>query len=103
MRNALLAILLLQALAVTQAAAQSTVPVLRYMPPANAIQIGTGRPDDYSFSGFNASLQVYPFRPFTGDIRADFQASRLRSWLSPQYQEQNLGDTPQFMDIAVPG
>jgi len=103
MRKVLLAILVLQALAVTDAAAQSTVPVLRYTPPANATQIGTGRPDDYTFIGFNGALQVYPFRPFTGDIRAAFQMSLLRDWITPQYQEQNIGDTPQFMNIAVPG
>src|SRR5262245_13209330 len=84
MRTTLLAILAIEALAVSHAAAQSTVPVLRYTPPANAIQIGTGQPDDYSFSGFNGSIQIYPFRPFTGDIRQRFQASLLRQWIAPQ-------------------
>src|SRR5262245_3011146 len=103
MRNALLAIVVLQALAVTPAAAQSTVPVLRYAPPANAIQIGTGQPDDYSFSGFNGSVQIYPFRPFTGNIQQAFQANLLREWIAPQYQEQNLGGAPQFVAMSVPG
>jgi hypothetical protein len=108
MRNALLAILvlqifLLQALAVTPAAAQSTVPVLRYTPPANAIQIGTGRPDDYNFTGFNGSVQIYPFQPFTGNIQQAFQTNLLRQWIAPQYQEQNLGGAPQFAAASVPG
>jgi hypothetical protein len=103
MRNALIAIFLLQVLVVTHAAAQSTVPLLRYAPPANAIQIGTGQPDDYSFSGFNASVQIYPFRPFTGNIQQAFQANLLREWIAPQYQEQNLGGAPQFVAMSVPG
>jgi hypothetical protein len=103
MRNVLLAILVLQALALTHAAAQSTVPVLRYTPPTNAIQIGTGRPDDYSFSAFNGSVQIYPFQPFTGNLRQDFQTNLLRHWIAPQYQEQNLGGMPQFTDGSVPG
>jgi len=103
MRNALIAIFLLQVLVVTHAAAQSTVPLLRYAPPANAIQIGTGQPDDYSFSGFNASVQIYPFRPFTGNIQQAFQANLLREWIAPQYQEQNLGGAPQLVAMSVPG
>jgi len=103
MRSILLAILALQVLAVAHAAAQSTVPVLRYTPPTNAIQIGTGQPDDYSFTSFNGSLQIYPFRPFTGNIQEGFQTNLLRHWIAPRYQEQNLGGTPQFMDISVPG
>ena len=103
MRNAHLAIFILQALAMTDAAAQSTVPVLRYTPPMNAVQIGSGLPDDYSFSGFNGSVQIYPFRPFTGDIQQGFQTNLLRHWIAPQYQEQNLGGAPQFAGASVPG
>src|SRR5262249_25421960 len=95
--------LVLQAIAVTPAAAQSSVPLLRYTPPANATQIGMGQPADYSFSGFNAALQVYQFRPFTGDIRRAFETNLLRDWIAPQYQEQALGGTPQFMAPSIPG
>jgi hypothetical protein len=102
MRKVLLAILLLQALAVSPAAAQSTVPVLRYIPPTNATQIGTGRPDDYSFSGFNGSVQIYPFQPFTGDIRQGFETTLLRHWIATQYQEQNRSAL-QFAAASVPG
>jgi hypothetical protein len=90
MRNALLVVLALLVFPMTDAAAQSTVPVLRYSPPANAIQIGTGLPDDYTFTGFNGSLQIYPFRPFTGDIQQGFQTTLLRDWIAPQYQEQGV-------------
>lgn len=89
--------------AMTDAAAQSTVPVLRYTPPANAFQAGTGSPDDYAFNGFNASVQVYPFRPFTGNIQQAFQMTLLRDWIALQYQEQNPGEPPQFGIGAVAG
>jgi hypothetical protein len=92
-----------QVLAMIKAAAQSTMPVLRYTPPANAIQAGTGSPADYSFTAFNAAVQIYPFRPFTGDIQQAFQMTLLRDWIALQYQEQNVGGPPQFYTITVPG
>src|SRR5438874_1147738 len=86
----------------TKAAAQSTVPVLSYTPPANAIQAGTGSPANYSFTAFNAAVQIYPFRSFTGDIQQTFQMTLLRDWIALQYQEQNVG-APQFYTTSVPG
>lgn len=62
-----------QVLAVTDAAAQSTVPVLRYTPSANTYQAVTAPADDYAFNGFNASVQIYPFRPFTGIFSRRFR------------------------------
>jgi hypothetical protein len=103
MRNALFVILTLQVFAMTNAAAQQTVPVLRYTPPANAFQAGTGSPDDYSFNGFNASVQFYPFRPFTGDIQQAFQTTLLRDWINPMHQEENYGAQPTFGTGFVPG
>jgi hypothetical protein len=90
-------------LAVTDAAAQPTLPVLRYMPPANAYRAVTAQADDYAFNGFNASVQIYPFRPFTGDIQQAFQMTLLRDWIMPQYQEENVGAPPAFATAAVPG
>jgi hypothetical protein len=88
---------------VTKAAAQSTVPVLRYTPPANAYQSAMAPPDDYAFNGFDASVQIYPFRPFTGNIQQAFQMTLLRDWIAPQHQEENLGAPPAFGTVAVPG
>src|SRR5215813_3034672 len=88
---------------VTKAAAQSTVPVLRYTPPANTYQSAMAPPDDYAFNGFNASVQIYPFRPFTGDIQQAFQMTLLRDWIAPQHQEENVGAPPAFATVAVPG
>jgi len=52
--------------------------VLRYTPPANVFRQAIQPAEDYSFNGFNASLQVYQFRPFTGDIRQGVQRTLLR-------------------------
>jgi hypothetical protein len=93
----------LQVLAMTGAPASSTVPVLRYAPPANAIQAGSGSPADYSFTGFNAAVQIYPVRPFSGNIQQAFQMTLLRDWIALQYQEQNVGGPPEFYTMAVPG
>jgi hypothetical protein len=87
----------------SDAPAQSTVPMLRYTPPANAFQAGTGSPDDYAFNGFNALVQIYLFRPFTGNIQQALQMTLLRDWIALQYQEQNLGGPLQFPTDAVPG
>ena len=87
----------------TSAPAPPTVPVLRYTPPANAIQAGSGSPADYSFTGFNAAVQIYPFRPFGGNIQQALQMTLLRDWIAPQYQEQNVGGPPEFYTMAVPG
>jgi hypothetical protein len=81
----------------------ATTPVLRYTPPADAIQVATGSPADYSFTAFNAAVQIYPFRPFTGNIQQAFQMTLLRDWIALQYQEQNVGGPPQFYTAAVPG
>jgi hypothetical protein len=95
--------IVLQVLAMTGAPAHSKVPVLRYTPPANAFQAGFGSPADYSFTGFNAAVQIYPFRPFTGDIQQSFQMTLLRDWITLQYQEQNVGGPLQFYTTAVAG
>jgi|ERR1700760_3050177 hypothetical protein len=49
MRNALLVALALLVFPMANAAAQSAVPVLHYTPPANAVRVGGGLPDDFSF------------------------------------------------------
>jgi hypothetical protein len=91
-------------LAVTgRAVGEQTMPVLHYTPPSNAYRGAGGAADDYSFNGFNASVQVYPFRPFNGDIQQAFQRTLLRDWITPMHQEENVGAPPQFQTIQVPG
>lgn len=59
-------------------------------------------PDDYTFTAFNASLQIYPFRPFTGNIQQGFQTTLLRDWIAPQYQEQGVSQL-QFASGSMQG
>ena len=77
-----------------------TVLILDYIAPANAFRAGA---DDYSFNGFNASAQVYGFRPFSGDIVQAFQMTLLRDWIAPMHREENVGAPPSFQQIAIPG
>lgn len=97
-------IVLALALTVTGATAQPVVRVLRYAPPADTYRAAaSGAVDDYTFNGFNASVQVYQFRPFSGDIRQAFQATLLRDWITVTHQEENLAGPPTFAPFNVPG
>jgi hypothetical protein len=104
MRNPIILISLLSlVLGAAEAAAQQTLPVLRYTPPSNVYKSGVSSPEDYSFNGFNASVQVYPFRAFTGDIQRTFRATLLRDWITPMHREERLGGQPTFKPVNVPG
>jgi len=103
MRNALFVVLMLLVVPMANAAAQSSVPLLRYTPPANAYRAGAGVSEDYSFSGFNASIQIYQFRPFSGNIQQAFQTTLLRDWIDLMHQEQGIGIPPTFGTLPVRG
>jgi hypothetical protein len=79
---------------------QNMTHTLRYTPPASAFQAGA---DDYSFNGFNGSLRIYKFRPYSGDIQQQFQSTRLREWIDPVHQEYNLGAQPTYQRLDIPG
>jgi hypothetical protein len=83
-------------------AAQAQTSMLRYTPPANAFKSSIGA-DDYQLNGTNASVQVYQFRPFSGNIQQQFQATLLRDWIGPMHQEENVAGKPTFQKVAVPG
>jgi hypothetical protein len=98
MRTAMTAVALL-ALA---SAAYAQTSVLRYTPPANAFRSSV-QDEDYSLNGTNASVQVYQFRPFTGDIQQQFQATLLRDRIGVMHQEENVASKPTFQRVAVSG
>jgi hypothetical protein len=83
--------------------AQAQTHVLRYTPPANVFRSSIPPVDNYSFNGFNAQVQVYEFRPFTGDIAQAFQRTLLREWISPMYLEENVAGPPNFQRTVLPG
>jgi len=59
--------------------------------------------EDYSFNNANASVQVYQFRPFQGNIQQAFQATLLREWIAVMHQEENVANKPAFQKIDIPG
>jgi hypothetical protein len=80
-----------------------TPPVLRYDPPANSYKSASVSPVDFSSSVANASMQVYEFRPFTGDIAQQFTRTFMREWIDPQFRESNVASPPQFTQTKVAG
>lgn len=95
-------LVMLLALAVCGAAHAQT-HVLEYTPPANVFRSSVPPGENYSFNGFNAQVQVYPFREFNGDIAQAFQRNLLRDWISVMYQEENVAGAPKFQRLAMPG
>jgi hypothetical protein len=87
-------------LAVGAAHAQSAL--LRYTPPPNAFKSSIGG-ESYALNGTNASIQVYPFRSFSGNIQQQFQANLLRDWIDIMHKEENVAGKPTFQKVAVPG
>jgi len=87
----------------TQVFAQGTVPTLRYDEPNNFYHSANTPPDDYSSTEFNASFQIYPFRPFNGDIGKMFQTTLLREWIDPRFRETNVAGRPEFKTGSLPG
>jgi len=83
--------------------AQQPAPELRYDPPPNFYHSAIHPPEDFSANEFNAGLQVYPFRPFNGNIEQLFQATLLREWVDPRYQETNVAGQPAYGRVAIRG
>ncbi len=80
-----------------------TIPVLRYDPPPNFYRSAIAPPDDYSSTEFNASLQIYPFRPAGGNVEEMFRNTMLREWIDPRYQEAIVASQPDFRIVSVAG
>jgi hypothetical protein len=89
-------------LATRDASAQDATHVLNYTPPQNVFRQAIDPAEDYSFNGANASVQVYPFRPFQGNIQQAFQATLLREWIAVMHQEENASK-PTFQKVNIPG
>jgi hypothetical protein len=85
------------------AAAQTTPPRLRFEPPADLYHSASSPPENYESTRINASLQVYVFRPVSGDVVARFRQTLSRELIAPQYQELQLASAPVFSGISIPG
>jgi hypothetical protein len=90
-------------LVMTTANAEPGVPVLRYDPPINFYRSASTPPEDYSANEFNAAFQVYPFRPFNGNIEQTFRKTLLREWIDPRYQETIVAAQPEFRLGSIRG
>jgi hypothetical protein len=78
-------------------------PVLRYDPPTNFMRSAIYPPEDYLSTQFNASIQVYPFEPFSGNVAETFQRTLFRDRIDPRHREENVAGRPQFGRGEVPG
>ena len=90
-------------LAATLAVAQPPLPVLQYDAPPNFYKSAMTNPDDFSSNEVNASVQVYPFRPFAGNIQQLVGQTLLRDWIDPRYREENVAGQPEVRSVMVPG
>ena len=85
------------------AVAQPPLPVLQDDAPPNFYKSAMANPEDFSSSEVNASVQVYPFRPFAGNIQQLVGQTLLRDWIDPRYREENVASQPDFRSEIVPG
>jgi hypothetical protein len=60
-------------------------------------------PEDYMSTQFNASIQVYPFEPFNGNVAEIFQRTLFRDRIDPRHREENVAGRPQFGTAQMPG
>jgi len=90
-------------LAVTSRIAAQALPTLRYDPPPNFYRSASTFPEQYESQEVNAGLQVYPFRPFKGDLLQTFRQGLLRDWIDPQFRETNISAAPSFSPANIPG
>jgi len=64
---------------------------------------GSSSIESYTSTEVSASLQIYPFRPFSGDLKQAFGSTLLRDWIDPQYRETAVAGMPTFNSGMLPG
>ena len=85
------------------ARAQTPLPQLKFEDPPGFMRSGAYPPADFSSQEVNASLQVYPFRAYQGDVRQAFSRMLFRDFIDPQYREENVAAGAKLDAIALPG
>jgi hypothetical protein len=86
-----------------RALAQATIPELRFVDPAGFYRSATYPPADFSSTEVNASLQVYPFRLVTGDIRQAFSQTLLRDLIDVRFRELEVLPGARLDQFSMPG
>ena len=90
--------------ATLRAVAQAPLPELKYEEPPGFYRSAIYPPADFSSREVNASLQVYPFRPFRGDVgdlQQAFARTLLRELVDPRYQESNVAPGARIDAVAI--
>jgi len=83
--------------------AQAPLPELKFQDPPGFYRSGAYPPADFTSNEVNASLQVYPFRVFTGDLQQAFSRTLLRELIDPRYQESMVAPGVKLDAITIPG
>lgn len=91
------------AVAITRGRAQIPSPELKFDDPPGFMRSAAYPPTDFSSREVNASLQVYPFRAFRGDVRQAFSRTLFRDLIDPQYREENVAPGAKLDGITLPG
>lgn len=89
--------------AIRPPARAQTLPELEFHDPPGFMRSGLYPPADFTSNEVNASVQVYPFRAFTGDVRRAFATSLFREWIDPRYREENVAAGGKLDVITIPG
>jgi len=95
--------IVLSLLAAGAGAEPPAVPVLRYEAPANFYHSAITPPDGYESPEVRASVQVYPFRRFSGDLASQFRQTLLRDWIHPMYREPSVAGQPKLGTDTIAG
>jgi hypothetical protein len=90
------------ALVAARAGAQ-TLPELKFQDPPNFYRSAIYPPADFTSNEVNASLQVYPFRAFTGNVQQAFARTLFREFIDPRYVESNVAPGAKLDVINIPG
>ena len=91
------------ALAIARARGQTPPPELKFDDPPGFTRSAAYPPADFSSREVNASVQVYPFRAFRGDVRQAFSRTLFRDLIDPQYREENVAPGAKLDGITLPG
>jgi hypothetical protein len=93
----------LAVLTTLRALAQAPIPELKFEDPPGFLRSGAYPPADFSSNEVNASLQVYPFVPFTGNVQQAFARTLFREMIDPRYREENVAAGAKLDAITIPG
>jgi hypothetical protein len=83
--------------------AQAPLPEITFTDPPGFYRSAIYPPADFSSQEVNASLQMYPFRQFNGEIRQAFARTLLRELIDPRYQETSVAPGARLDSGSYPG